>query len=46
MVASVCNFNTERQKKVDPWGSLARQYSLFGDLQANKKPCLKNVDCE
>lgn len=29
-----------RQRHEDPWGSLANQSDLLGELQANKRPCL------
>lgn len=30
-----------KQRKEDPWGSLACQPTLLGELQANENPCLK-----
>lgn len=34
----------ERQRQVDPWGSLATQPNVLGEFQINEGPCFKNVD--
>lgn len=30
-----------RLRQVDPWGSLASQFKLIGEIQTNEKPFLK-----
>lgn len=41
VVGQVYNPSLGRQRQADPWGSLAKQPSLKGELKTNERPCLK-----